>query len=59
MPYTAQLKKDQVDDQFKKFLELFKQLYINLPFVEALSRMPRYTKFLKEWPTNKRKMEKL
>ncbi|TYG88942.1 hypothetical protein ES288_A12G061300v1, partial [Gossypium darwinii] len=42
-----------------KFLELFKQLHINLPFVEAISQMPTYAKFLKELLTNKRKLEEL
>ncbi|TYH30468.1 hypothetical protein ES288_A01G097900v1 [Gossypium darwinii] len=48
-----------MDAQFSKFLELFKQLHINLSFVEAISQMPTYTKFLKELLTNKRKFEDL
>ncbi|KAK5775066.1 hypothetical protein PVK06_042933 [Gossypium arboreum] len=48
-----------MDAQFGKFLELFKQLHINLPFVEAISQMPTYVKFLKELLTNKRKFEEL
>ena len=35
--YPAKLKKDRIDAQFGKFLELFKQLHINLPLVEAIS----------------------
>ncbi|KAK5786136.1 hypothetical protein PVK06_040765 [Gossypium arboreum] len=45
--------------QFDKFIKLFKQLHINLPFVEAISQMPTYAKFLKELLTNKRKFEEL
>ena len=37
VPYPTKLKKDRIDAQFGKFLELFKQLHINLPFVEAIS----------------------
>ncbi|XP_052488025.1 uncharacterized protein LOC128041754 [Gossypium raimondii] len=48
-----------MDAQFGKFLELFKQLHINLTFVEAISQMPTYAKFLKELLTDKRKFEKL
>ena len=59
VPYPAKLKKDHIDAQFGKFLELFKQLHINLPFVEAISQMPTYAKFLKEFLTNKRKFEDL
>ncbi|XP_039143974.1 uncharacterized protein LOC120281118 [Dioscorea cayenensis subsp. rotundata] len=36
---------------------MFKTLHINVPFVEALAHMPRYTKFLKELLTNTRKLE--
>ncbi|KAK5812103.1 hypothetical protein PVK06_027511 [Gossypium arboreum] len=46
-----------MDAQFGKFLELFKQLRNNLPFVEAISQMPTYAKFLKDLLTNKRKFE--
>lgn len=48
-----------MDDEFKKFLNLFKKLHIYLPFIEALSQMSRYTKFLKELLTNKRIMEEI
>ncbi|KAA3487331.1 Aspartic peptidase [Gossypium australe] len=37
IPYLAKLKKHRIDENFYKFLKLFKQLHINLPFVEALS----------------------
>ena len=59
IPYPARLKQDKVDQQFGKFLDLFKQLRINLPFVEALSQMPKYAKFLKDILSNKRKLENI
>ncbi|KAA3460523.1 retrotransposon gag protein [Gossypium australe] len=57
--YSAKLKKDRLDAQYGKFIELFKHLHINLPFVEAFSQMPTYAKFLKELLTNKRKFEEI
>ncbi|XP_076940652.1 uncharacterized protein LOC143609885 [Bidens hawaiensis] len=48
-----------MEAQYGKFLELFKQLHINLPFIEAISQMPKYAKFLKDVLTNKRKLEEL
>lgn len=48
-----------MDAQFGKFMELFKQLRINLPFVEVVAQMPKYTKFFKELISNKRKLEDL
>ncbi|XP_076949134.1 uncharacterized protein LOC143621663 [Bidens hawaiensis] len=38
---------------------MFKQLRINLPFVEALQHMPKYAKFLKDLLSNKKKQEGL
>ena len=52
IPYLIKDKKDQQEEQFKKFLDMFKTLHINVPFVEALSQMPWYTKFLKELLSN-------
>ena len=57
--YPTKLKKDCMDVQFGKFLELYKQLHINLPFVKAISQMSTYAKFLKELLKNKRKFEDL
>ena len=38
IPYFAQLQKDRMHAQFGKFLELFKKLHINIPFVEDCHR---------------------
>ncbi|XP_076939912.1 uncharacterized protein LOC143608881 [Bidens hawaiensis] len=59
IPYPNRLKKENMEAQYGKFLELFKQLHINLPFIEAISHMPKYAKFLKDVLTNKRKLEEL
>ena len=59
IPYPQRLEKEKKEEQFGKFLELFKQLHINLPFVEALAQMPRYAKLLKEILSKKRKLAKL
>ncbi|XP_073139087.1 uncharacterized protein [Henckelia pumila] len=54
---TVALKKAKLDSQFAKFLEVFKKLNINIPFVDALMQMPSYAKFLKEILSNKKKLE--
>ncbi|KAI3819085.1 hypothetical protein L1987_12908 [Smallanthus sonchifolius] len=59
VPYPGRLKKQKMEEQYGKFLGLFKQLHINLPFVEALAQMPKYARFLKDILTNKRKLEEL
>ncbi|KAI3709612.1 hypothetical protein L2E82_39378 [Cichorium intybus] len=58
IPYPHRLKKYKDDQQFAKFLEVFKKLQINIPFADALAQMPSYVKFLKDILSNKRKIEK-
>ncbi|KAI3775968.1 hypothetical protein L1987_45728 [Smallanthus sonchifolius] len=59
VPYPGRLKKQKIEEQYGKFLGLFKQLHINIPFVEALAQMPKYTRFLMDVLMNKRKLEEL
>ncbi|XP_039115823.1 uncharacterized protein LOC120251350 [Dioscorea cayenensis subsp. rotundata] len=59
IPYLTRLRQDKDEAQFKKFLNVFKQLHINIPLVEALTQMPKYAKFMKDLLTNKRKLEEL
>lgn len=46
-----------MDKQFSNFLEVFKKLHINIPFVDALEQIPSYAKFMKEILSNKWKLE--
>ncbi|KAL5798476.1 hypothetical protein ACOSQ2_003296 [Xanthoceras sorbifolium] len=57
IPYPQCLKKYKDEKSFKKFLEVFKKLHINIPFTEALAQMPTNVKFLKEIISNKRRLE--
>lgn len=55
LPYPLRLKKkDQYEKNFKKFLEMFKKLEINIPFSEALEQMPIYSRFMKDIISMKR-----
>ena len=42
-----------MEEQFSRFLDMFKKIEINIPFVEALAQMPNYAKFLKDIPSKK------
>ncbi|KAL5544977.1 hypothetical protein UlMin_008761 [Ulmus minor] len=55
-PFPQRLRKANQDKQFGKFLEILKQLHINIPLVEALQQMPNYVKFMKDVLTNKIKL---
>ena len=55
LPYPhAPSKKDNAR-HYARFMDIFKQLQINIPFADALEQMPRYTKFMKDILTNKRR----
>ncbi|XP_022850959.1 uncharacterized protein LOC111372785 [Olea europaea var. sylvestris] len=45
-----------MDKQFKNFLNALRQLHINIPFIDAILKVPNYTKFSKEMLTKKRKL---
>ncbi|CAL1370580.1 unnamed protein product [Linum trigynum] len=38
-------------------MELMNQLHLNIPFMEAVTQMPKYAKYLKDLLTNKKKLE--
>ena len=44
-----------MEEQFSRFLDVFKKVKINIPFSEALAQMPNYAKFLKDIPDKKRR----
>ena len=48
IPYPQRLKKGKLEKQFAKFLDIFKKLHINIPFLEAHENMPSYVKFMKK-----------
>ena len=57
IPYPQRLKKGKLEKQFPKFLDIFKKLYINIPFMDALENMPSYVKFMKKILASKKKLE--
>ena len=40
----------------KKILEMFNQVKLNVPLLDAIQQVPAYAKFLKDMCTKKRKM---
>jgi hypothetical protein len=54
-PYSERLKAPKKNAQFAKILEVFKQVQINIPFLDAIQQVPAYAKFLKDLVTIKRK----
>src|SRR3954470_24668049 len=49
LPYPSRVaKKDQKEKDLEKFSTYLKKLEINIPFFDALEKMPMYRKFMKE-----------
>ena len=46
------------EHKYGKFLEMLKKFHINIPFLEAITNMPSYAKFLKDLLSNKGKLLK-
>nr|XP_016433814.1 PREDICTED: uncharacterized protein LOC107760298 [Nicotiana tabacum] len=57
LPVLQKQRRKEMDKQFERFLNVLKQVHVNIPFTEVLSHMPAYAKFLKEIFSNKRKSE--
>ncbi|XP_022891921.1 uncharacterized protein LOC111406777 [Olea europaea var. sylvestris] len=50
------LKNTKLEKQFTMFLEVLKQLHVNIHFIEVIPQIPNYFKFLKKMLTKKRKL---
>ena len=51
------MQKSKIDEQFAKFLNMFKKIEVNISFTEVLSQMPHYCKFTKDILSKKRKLD--
>ena len=56
VPYLQRLVKAREEFKYGKFLEMLKKFHINFPFLEAITDMPSYVKFLKNLLSNKGKL---
>ena len=54
--FPQRLQKSKLEEKFSKFLNMFKKIEINIPFLEALTQMPHYAKFMKYILSKKRKI---
>jgi hypothetical protein len=54
-PYPERLQAPRNGGKLEDILEVFKQVRINIPFLDAIQQIPSYAKFLKDLVTVKRK----
>ncbi|XP_070047287.1 uncharacterized protein [Nicotiana tomentosiformis] len=52
-PFPQRLAKYQKDEQYKKFLEMLKQIQVNIPLIDALKEMPGYAEMMKDLMSHK------
>ncbi|GJS79462.1 reverse transcriptase domain-containing protein [Tanacetum coccineum] len=57
--YPQCLRKEKMEAQYEKFLDMIRAVRINVPHVDVLAGMPNYGKFLKELISNKHKMKQI
>ncbi|GJW80310.1 reverse transcriptase domain-containing protein [Tanacetum coccineum] len=59
IPYPQRPCKENMEERYAKFIDLIKEVRINVPLVDALAGMPNYGKLLKDLVSNKSKMEQI
>lgn len=55
LPYPHAQSKKANERHYARFMDIFKQLQINIPLAEALEQMPKYAKFMKDVLTKKKR----
>nr|GEV14779.1 hypothetical protein [Tanacetum cinerariifolium] len=55
IPYPQCLRKGKMEECYTKFIDLIKEVRINVPLVDVLAGMPNYGRFLKDLVSNKSK----
>ncbi|GJW35151.1 hypothetical protein Tco_0058071 [Tanacetum coccineum] len=59
IPYPQRLRKEKMEAQYGKFIDMIRAIRINVPLVDVLAGMPKYGKFLKELISNKHKIKQI
>ncbi|GKC54435.1 reverse transcriptase domain-containing protein [Tanacetum coccineum] len=48
IPYPQRLRKEKMEERYAKFIDLIKEVRVNVPLVDVLADMPNYGKLLKD-----------
>ncbi|XP_031105413.1 zonadhesin-like [Ipomoea triloba] len=56
LPFPQRFRTDIDNAKYDKFLQMLRQLHVDMPFIDALGEMPRYSKFLKDLLSNKKRL---
>nr|XP_016449761.1 PREDICTED: uncharacterized protein LOC107774665 [Nicotiana tabacum] len=55
-PFPQRLRKKNDNHMLHKFLDILKQIRLNIPLVDMLREVPKYTKYIKDIVANKRRL---
>ncbi|XP_070014382.1 uncharacterized protein [Nicotiana sylvestris] len=55
-PFPQRLQKKNDDRMFNKFLSMLSQIQLNIPLVDAIRDIPKYTNYIKDIVANKRRL---
>ena len=55
LPFPERLRKPVADEQFGKFVEVIRKLYVNIPLLDAM-QVPTYAKYINDILGNKRNL---
>ncbi|XP_021722773.1 uncharacterized protein LOC110690255 [Chenopodium quinoa] len=54
LPYPQKFMRNKLDEKFRRFLEMLKEVHLSIPLIEAMTQIPRYSKLLKDILNGKR-----
>ncbi|XP_071909834.1 uncharacterized protein [Coffea arabica] len=54
--FPSKLEKSKKQDKEKEILEVFRKVEINIPLLDAIKQVPKYTKFLRDLCVNQRRL---
>ena len=56
VPLPRRLQKAKIEEKYSRFLNMFRKIQVNIPFLDALTHMPHYVKIMKGILSRKRKI---
>ncbi|CAL1406691.1 unnamed protein product [Linum trigynum] len=59
LPFLMRVHKERLEAECGGLMEMLRKIHLNIPFHEAMSHMPRYSKYLKGLLSKKLKFEDL
>ncbi|XP_074277757.1 uncharacterized protein LOC141601381 [Silene latifolia] len=57
IPFPQRLARPRLEKKYEKFIEILKSMNVTIPFLDMITEIPSYGKFLKELVTMKKKNE--